>query len=160
MESLVCLLPSGSVPLWGKGSEKESWPLPTILFGRKLSSSSRPDARHFSVSLYAACAFQAATLGLELAVSLSESIYWSFNRNCLGLKKFLPPTQSLLLFTTRNYRHLSSSLWNPGLRSVVWAWNPSLPRYPSQILPTTCGCGTSLFHISMSPTILDKCGFF
>ena len=52
--------------LWGKGSEKEQWPLPALLSGRKLTPSSHPDARNFSSSLHAAGAFQAATLLLEL----------------------------------------------------------------------------------------------
>ena len=41
----------GSVDLWGEGSEKGQWALPAFLSGRKLSSSSHLDARHFSSSL-------------------------------------------------------------------------------------------------------------
>ena len=46
--------------------------LPTFLSGRKLSPSSHIDARHFSCSLYATGAFQAATPVLELKGSESE----------------------------------------------------------------------------------------
>ena len=43
-----------------------------FLSGRKLSPSSCMDARHFSVSLYATVAFQAATLVMELRGSELE----------------------------------------------------------------------------------------
>ena len=62
----------GSVALWVEGSEKEPWPLPAVLYGRKLFPSPFPDARHFSSSLYATGAFLAATPLLELRVSESE----------------------------------------------------------------------------------------
>ena len=55
------------------------------------------DARQFSSSLYAASAFQAATPVLELRWSESNSVCEFFKRNCLGLQKFLPPAQSLLV---------------------------------------------------------------
>ena len=41
-----------------------------------------------------------------------------FKRNCLGVQKFLPPTQSLLGFAVRNCGDLSSQPWNHGL--VIW----------------------------------------
>ena len=57
----------------GQGSEEGQRPLLTSLSGRQLSPSSSLDARHFSVSLCATGAFQAATLVLELrGVSLSR----------------------------------------------------------------------------------------
>ena len=31
--------------------------------------------------------------------------------------------------------------WKPGLGGLDWGWAPSLPRYPSWFLSTTCGCG-------------------
>ena len=52
-------LPADLVALSGEGSEKEQWPLPAVLFGRKLSPSACPDARHFSSFLDATGAFQA-----------------------------------------------------------------------------------------------------
>ena len=58
--------------LWGEGSEKGKWPVPTFLSDRKLSFSFHLDARHFISSLYATGAFQAATLVLELRESESE----------------------------------------------------------------------------------------
>ena len=56
----------------GKGSEKGRWPLATFLCGRKLFPNSYLNVRHFSFSLYAIGAFQAATLMLELRGSESE----------------------------------------------------------------------------------------
>ena len=59
----TCLL------LLGEGSERD---MLTFLSERKLSSSSRLDARHFSSSPYATGAFQATTPVLELRESESE----------------------------------------------------------------------------------------
>ena len=66
MESQILYPPSDSLALSGEDSEKKQWPLPAILSGRKLSSSSHLNARHFSSSLYATGAFQVSTLVLEL----------------------------------------------------------------------------------------------
>ena len=57
---------------WGEGSEKEQWPLPPFLSGRKLSPRSPLDARYFSSSPYATGAFQAAVLVLKPRGSESE----------------------------------------------------------------------------------------
>ena len=56
-----------------------------------------------------------------------------FKRNCLGLQQFLPPTQSPLVFAGRNCGDLpiSSWHWDPGLGTLVWGWDSSLPRCPS-----------------------------
>ena len=72
MESQIWYLPAGSETLWGEGSEKGRLPLPAFLSGTNLFSSSQLDARHFSSSLCATGAFQAATLVLELRRSESE----------------------------------------------------------------------------------------
>ena len=48
--------------------------LPTFLSGRKLPPGSLADARHFSFSVYATGAFQAATLVLELRQSESVNL--------------------------------------------------------------------------------------
>ena len=72
MESQIWHQTASSVALLGEGSEKRQWPLPAFLSGRKLSLSSRLDARYLSFSLYATGAFQAATLVLELRGSESE----------------------------------------------------------------------------------------
>ena len=37
---------------------------------------------------------------------------------------------------------------------------PYFPDIPPKFLSTTCGCGTSLFHVSTPPTSLGGCGFF
>ena len=58
--------------MWKEGLEKGQWPLPAFLSGRELSLSSCLDAGHFSSSLHATGAFQAATLVLELKGSESE----------------------------------------------------------------------------------------
>ena len=73
MESQIWHPPAGSVALWGEGSEKEQWPLPAFVSGRKLCPSSHLDARNFSSSLYATGAFPAAPLVLE--TKGSESVY-------------------------------------------------------------------------------------
>ena len=65
-------LPAGFVALWRVGSEKEQWPLPTFLHGRKLSLSSCLDARYFTSSLHVTGPFQADTPVLELRGSESE----------------------------------------------------------------------------------------
>ena len=72
MESQIWHLPAGSVTLSGEGSEKGHWPRPAFLSGRTLSLSSRLDAGHFSSSLYATGALQAATPVLELRGTASE----------------------------------------------------------------------------------------
>ena len=73
MESQIRHHVAGSVALWEEGSAKGQWPLPAFLSARKLSPSSHLDARHFSSSLCAPGAFQAAeTLVLELRGSESE----------------------------------------------------------------------------------------
>ena len=104
-----------------------------MLTFRPLSPSSGLDARHFSSSLYSTGASQAATPVLELRRSLIQSMCGFFRRNCLGLQKFLPVTQSPLGFAARSYGDLSSWHWNPGLGGLVWGWDSLLSRYPSRI---------------------------
>ena len=53
-------------------------------------------------------------------------------RNCLGLQKFLPSTQSPLVFAARTYGDLSSWHWNPELGGLVWGCDSSVLRYLSQ----------------------------
>ena len=64
-------------------------------------------------------------------VNLSEFMCGFFKRNCMGLQKFLPLTQSLLVFAARSYGDLSSWHWIPGLGGLVWAWDSSFLRYHS-----------------------------
>ena len=64
-----------SLPALGSVGEefrKGQWPVPNFQSGRKLCPSFCFDTRHFSSSLYATVAFQAATLVLELRESESE----------------------------------------------------------------------------------------
>ena len=65
----ILYLPTRSVSLWGKGSEKGQWP---FCLGESCSPSSCIDTRPFPFSLYATGAFQAATEMLELRGSESE----------------------------------------------------------------------------------------
>ena len=66
-------------------------------------------------------------------VSLSKFVCGFFKRNCLGIQKFLPATQSPLVFVARSCGDLSSWHWNPGLGCLVWSWDSLLLRYPSWI---------------------------
>ena len=87
--------------------------------------------------------------------------------------------QPPLVFTAISYGTLSSQHWKPGLCSLVWGRDPSLPRYPSQFLSTTRECGASrsttattlcaTWCLLTSPPVfvsppphtqLDECGFF
>ena len=130
MESQIQHLPAGSVALYGEGSEIGQELLLTLQSGRKLSSSSHLDAGYFSASLYAAGAFKAATLVLVLRESAS-----------LGLQKFLPLTQSPLVFAARSYSYGELSSWH----SNLWLWGlcgaatPHSQDIPSKFLSTTCG---------------------
>ena len=36
VDGVSYMAPARSAPLWEEGSEKEQWPLPALLFGRKL----------------------------------------------------------------------------------------------------------------------------
>ena len=114
----------------GRGLKKGTMASACLSAREKAVPSSYLDARHFSSSLYATGAFQVATLMLELRGS--TSMYGFFKRNFLRLK-FLPPTQSPLLFAARSCGDLSPWHWNLGLDGLVWAWDSLLLRYPSQI---------------------------
>ena len=60
-------------------------------------------------------------------------MYGFFKMNCLGLQKFLPLTQSALVFEARSCGDLSSWHWNHGLGDVMWSRDSSVLRYPSRI---------------------------
>ena len=92
-------------------------------------------------------------------VWVGESMCGFFKRKCLGLQKFLPPTQSQLVFASRICGDLTSWHWNPELRGLVWGWDSSLLWYPSQIFIHHMWCETSLFCVCALPTSLDGCGF-
>ena len=161
MESQIWHLPARSVGLWGKGSEKGQWPLPTFLSGRKLSSSSCLDA---DTSVFSHMPLLPVMLlprcWRSEGVSLSKSVCGFFQKNCLRLQKSLPLTQSPLFFAARSFGDLSSWHWNPGLGAWCEDGTPHSQDIPLNPLSTTCGCGTSLFHLSTLPASLDGCGFF
>ena len=119
----------------GDCSENGQWPLSTFLSRRQLSSSSHLYARHFNFTLYATGVFQADNSGARAhrELSLTKSVCGFFKKNCLGLQKFLLPTQSPLVCAARSYGDLSSCHWNPGLGGLVWGGDSSLPRYSSRI---------------------------
>ena len=103
-------------------------------FRKGTMASSLLDARHFSFSLYATGAFQAAILVLELRGSESE--YVSL---CVGSLRGAA-------WDTKNFFHCLNVLWflQPeavgtyllgtgilGWGGLVWGQESSLPRYPS-----------------------------
>ena len=80
-------------------------------------------------------------------VSLSKSLYGFFKRNCLGLQKFLPLTQSLLVFVARSFGDLPFWHWNPGLGLVLFAPKISFSSFYPQH-----SCRISLSHVSTPPS--------
>ena len=128
MESQIWHLHASSMAVLGGGFRKGTMASACLSAREKAVPSSYLDARHFSSSLYATGAFQVATLMLELRGS--KSMYGFFKRNFLRLK-FLPPTQSPLLFAARSCGDLSPWHWNTGLGGLVWSWDSSLPGHPS-----------------------------
>ena len=131
--------PSSSVWEW---FSKGTMALPAFLSGSKLSSISHLEARHFSSSCRPLVTFKLLPQCCSLeGVSLSKSVY-RFFKNCLGLQKFLPLTQAMLVFAARIYGDLSSWHWYPGLgdwcRSGthcsqifihhMWMWDQPIPH--------------------------------
>ena len=135
LESQKWHQPAGSVAFCGEGSESRQWTLRALLSGRRLFSSSCLDDRQFRIFLYMPLVpFKLPPLCWRSeAVSLSKSVCGFFKRNCLGLQKFLPLSESSLVFAARCYGDLSSWHWSFGLRGLVWDWDFFLLRYPSQI---------------------------
>ena len=82
-----------------------------------------------------------------------------FKRNCLGLQKCLPLTQSPRVYAARSCGDLSSWHWNPGLGDLVWGWDSLLLKYPSWIFIHHTWGGTSPFCIFAPLTSLNGCGF-
>ena len=133
--------------------------MPSFLSGRKLSPTSHLDAKHFSSSCMPLVPFKLLPrCWSSVGVSLSKFVCGFFMGNCLGLQKFLPLTQSLLVFAARSYEDLSSWQRNPG--PGVWCGDgtPCSLDIPPKFLSTTCGCGTSPFCICSPPTSVD--GYF
>ena len=119
------------------------------------------DASHFSSSLYATGAFQAAILVLELrgCESVYLVVFGYFKRNCLGLQKFLPLTPIPLFLHPEVL-----GTYFPGIGTLGWvspcgAGTSHSQDITPQFLYITCGCLTSLFFIFLPPTSLKGCGF-
>ena len=55
-------------------------------------------------------------------------MYGFFKIKCLGLQKFLPPTQSLLIFAARSCGDFSSWHWNLVSVGMVRGWDSLLPE--------------------------------
>ena len=144
MESQIWLQLASSV--WGE-------------FRKGTMASAHLDAEHFSFFLCLSRCYPNAGVQ-RVWIWVGESVCGFFKRNCLGFQKFLPPTQSPLVFAARSYGNLSFWHWNPGLGGLVWYWDSLLPRCPFWIFSTIHGCGTSLFLVCAPPTSLDGCGFF
>ena len=123
------------------------------------------DARHFSSSLCATGAFQAATLCWSSeGVSLSIYMCGFLKKNCLRHQRFLPLTQPppFFFFSQKLWGFIFLA-WNPGLGALVWCWDSSLPRYPSWIfIHHTWLWDQPILHLhnSAPPTSLGGCGLF
>ena len=129
MESQIWHPPDSSVHLYEESSEKEQRPLLIFLSGESCS----PVLALIPYTSVPPCMpLYASTALLELRGSiLSMFVYRFLKRNCLGLPRILPQTQSPLVFAARSYGDLSSWHWNPWLGVLVWGWDSSLPRYLS-----------------------------
>ena len=148
----------GSAAVW-RGLQKEQWPQPALLSGRKLPPTSHPDVTQFSSSPYVSDSFQSAAPMLEVWVSPSKFVGGPFKRNCLRLQQFLSSTASIPDgFYSQNlwwYLFLALEPWAEGSHVGL---GPLLLRYPSWFLSPTCGCGTSLFCVH--PSCQSQYGFF
>ena len=107
------------------------------------------------ISPYAIGALSAVALvlnprvgGFAYVISLCRPFKWS----TLKIWQFLLLLQHPLVFTARSYGDFSSQHCNPGLCSLTWGWDLSLPRYPSWFLSTTheCGAASACFAACLS----------
>ena len=67
----------------------------------------------------------------------------SFNWTFLRDLQFLWLHQHPLFFYSQKLWSFISQCWKPGLCSLAWGWDGSLPRCPSWFLSTTRECGTT-----------------
>ena len=126
MESHIWHKLASSVTLCKKGSEKGQWPLPAPLSQLLLFS----QTLQFLPVCHGACLSSC----YPSAGTWSESKSWFFEGNFLGLQKFLPPIQSLLVFAARSYGDLTSLAlgpWagGPGVRLGLLAPEIPLPNF-------------------------------
>ena len=106
-----------------------------------------PISSHFSHFPYVTGTLWAAALvlnhrvgGFEQVLGPWGSFIWTLLRDQQSLLLPHPP----LVFTARSYGALSSWFcWSPGLCSLAWGWDGSLPRCPSRFLSNTGECGTT-----------------
>ena len=147
MESQICHQPAGS------GGWEEPW-----RFRKGTMASTCLDARHFSSFLCATCAFQAATLVLELRGSESELVSLcvnSFKGTAFGSSIFfhwLNPCWFLQPEVMGTYLLGTGTL---GWGASCGAGTPCSWEIPPEFLSTTCEWGTGLFHVCAAPTTLD-----
>ena len=139
----------GLSTLSGEGLEKGQWPL----FALMPDTSVSPCIPLVPFKLLPWCWSSGG-------VSLCKFLCAFFKRNCLGLQKFLPLTQSPLVFAARIYGDLDTLHWNPGLGGPGVGLGLLAPEISLPNLSTTCGCETSPSHVCTPPTSLDGCGFF
>ena len=153
--------------LCGECSSNEQWPLPALLFGRKLPSPTLTLVPNTSVPLYM---FLVPFNPLYQCWTQKKSE----SGNSVGpLRGTAQDSRSLRLaqshflffwlsFAARSQGDFSSQHWNPGLGVLVWVWNPSLlslgghlqPTYPLCFFAATCVYGNSPFSISAPPASL------
>ena len=128
MESHIWYLPAGSVALLRRAQKRDSgFCLPFHLGENCPPALSMPDTSvpPFMPLLLFKLLSQCWS---SERMSLSKSLHGLFKRNCLGLQKFPPPTQSPLIFATRSHKDLSFCHCNPGLGSLVWGWGFLTPK--------------------------------
>ena len=126
--------PAGSVAVWWEGSERGNGLCPPFFLRQNCppaltlmpDTSVPPHVQLVPFKLLPWC-------WSSERVNLSKSMCGFSKGNCLGFQQLLLLTQSPLVFAARSRRDLSSWHWNTGLGILVWSWDSSFPRYPSQI---------------------------
>ena len=116
--------------------------------------SSHPISSHFTHFLYATGTLPAIALvvnprvgGFVCILSPCGPFKWTLLRN----QQFLLLPQLPLVFTASSCEALFSWCWTPGLCSLAWGWDCSLPRCPSWFLATTRECGNCCSTTAASP---------
>ena len=150
--------------LWEKDSEKETWPLPAFLSGRKLPLWPSPWCQTFLFLPMSLVSFDLLPQCWNSeGISLSKFMCGPFKRNCLRLQK---PSISLSHSSLRFLRSevMRSSLPVEFSSLELWAGDPGVGLGPlasrgvlhsQDIPPSICPLhmGVELAH-SLSPTLL------